>query len=231
MNEKETKYFSCCFIALLIFGLVLLGVCMVSKSYWKIYIVVASITVGLFGMVAIGLKIYSLFDSSVKVINDTLIVLDDDRNKYTKHSNIKSIFFFSDNEILEQGQFAGLEKLERIHLPKNLKEIPCCTFAGCESLAEIEIPESVTKIGEYAFYGCTSLKTITIPSSVKRIGSQAFDSSKLNSVTFKDTANWYYTDSNECTNGTELSSTALANTAIAAEYLRSIYCKKSFYKK
>mgnify|MGYP002627219152 CR=1 FL=1 len=175
VTEKEEKYFSCCFIALLVFGLMLLGVCMVSRDFWRIYWAGASIAVGLFVIAAIVFGVYTCFKKPVKYvkIEDSLIVLADGRNEYAKHGAVQSVCFFADDEKLKDGEFAGLP-IERVLLPEKLEKIPSYTFANCEKLADISIPATVTEIGEYAFAGCRALKSITIPAAVAKTGEYAF---------------------------------------------------------
>ncbi|MGN1060833.1 MAG: leucine-rich repeat protein, partial [Candidatus Coproplasma sp.] len=74
-------------------------------------------------------------------------------------------------------------------------------FYYCSSLTSVTIPNSVTSIGAWAFYGCDS----------------------LTSVTFENISGWWRLTDSTATSGTSISSTDLANTSTAAEYLRSTY--------
>lgn len=75
----------------------------------------------------------------------------------------------------------------------------------------------VKDIGDNAFSGCSQLTSIAIPSGVTSIGSSAFSGcSGLTSITFENTNGWK-------ADGTTISSTDLANTSTAANYLTSTY--------
>ena len=80
---------------------------------------------------------------------------------------------------IEEGAFAGCEKMEVIDLPSTVKRIGKDAFAGCKSLKTIILPEGLTTIEDGAFAGCESLTEVIIPSSVTRIGSGAFDTEGL----------------------------------------------------
>lgn len=64
--------------------------------------------------------------------------------------------------------------IQKVVLPKTLKEIRGYAFYMCTGLSEIEIPEGVTTIGAMAFEDCRGLTEIIIPESVILIGSHAF---------------------------------------------------------
>lgn len=79
--------------------------------------------------------------------------------------------------------FCYCEFLQKVTLPKNLKDIPMSCFHGCSSLKEIALPEGLEKIGDSAF-SKSGLESITIPDSVSFIGSSAFQGCKnLKTVT------------------------------------------------
>ncbi len=58
--------------------------------------------------------------------------------------------------------FKEKEKLEKVILPKNTKEIRTRSFDGCKKLYSITIPNSVTSIEGSAFEGCSGLTSVTI---------------------------------------------------------------------
>jgi hypothetical protein len=78
-------------------------------------------------------------------------------------------------EIFSRGSLnhTGISAIERITLPKNLKEIPKGMFRGAKNLKSITLPEGLTAIGEYAFSE-SGLESIVIPDSVTVIGNGAF---------------------------------------------------------
>ena len=72
-------------------------------------------------------------------------------------------------EICENA-FRDFEYLEKVTLPKSLKQISACAFSGCKNLKEVKIPFGVVEILDEAFSSCPSLTSVTLPDSVKRIG-------------------------------------------------------------
>lgn len=73
------------------------------------------------------------------------------------------------------GAFWNCSKLERVTLPKGLKNIEPGTFSGCSSLNQIILPFGLETIGEEAFCDCSSLLEIDVPTSVVSIGEDAFE--------------------------------------------------------
>lgn len=73
--------------------------------------------------------------------------------------------------------FANLFSLKEINLEDciNLEGIDQSTFRGCNNLREITLPEGITYINMEAFVGCTSLRCIVVPSMVNFIGKSAFE--------------------------------------------------------
>ena len=70
--------------------------------------------------------------------------------------------------------------IEEIALPSNLKVIEEGAFAGCEKLQEITIPQTVSSIEEFAFQACFSLNSIIIrKASPLAISESVFEGSKL----------------------------------------------------
>lgn len=90
-----------------------------------------------------------------------------------KYTGIHEIEIKNDNAIIRYNTFYYLPDLEKINLPKTMKNINNWTFASCTKLTNITIPDSVTSIGSYCFCDCRNL-IITIPNSVTRIDSNAF---------------------------------------------------------
>ncbi len=75
----------------------------------------------------------------------------------------------------------GCEKLVKVTLKGNLREIGNKAFYGCKKLKKVNV-KNVTKIGDKAFYGCKKLKGVTSNGNVTTIGKKAFGkcSKKLN---------------------------------------------------
>ena len=96
------------------------------------------------------------------------------------------------------------------------------TFNYCTALSSITLPNSLTTISGSTFYKCSSLTEIIIPSNVINIGSIAFyNCTALASVTFNNPNGWK-------AGSTALSSTDLADTSTAAQYLKSKYCSSDW---
>ena len=69
--------------------------------------------------------------------------------------------------------FQNMYLLEKVKLPKNLKEIPAELFQGLYFLNDVVMPECLESIGNSAFYS-TSIDSLTLPEGLKTIGSYAF---------------------------------------------------------
>ena len=78
-------------------------------------------------------------------------------------------------EIICDGAFKDCNNLEKIVMPKNLKNIGDEAFYGCSGLSELTLPNSLTKIGDGAFCDCSGLTKLTLPNSLTRIGDGALD--------------------------------------------------------
>lgn len=85
-----------------------------------------------------------------------------------------------------------------------------------------DILNSVTEIGACTFHGCTSLTSMVIPNSVTYIGGYAFSNcTSLTNVVFENTSSWKAGSSS-------ISSSALADPATAAIYLKSTYDERNW---
>ena len=121
--------------------------------------------------------------------------------------------------------FDNATNLAEIVIPNSITSIGNSAFSNCDSLTSVVIPDSVTSIGSGAFSNCDSLTSIVIPDSVTSIGWSAFfNCSSLTSIEFKDPNGWY------CSSYS-ISSSDLANTSTAAQYLTSTYCYYTWTKK
>ena len=127
--------------------------------------------------------------------------------------------------------FAGCGRLTSISLPASLTEIGNQAFRGCTGLTSIDLSgcTSLTTINSGAFKKCTGLTSISLPASLTEIGNQAFDDcAGLTSAVFTDPNGWK-------ANSTPIDPTYLANTTLAAIYLREWssnggYCDKHWKK-
>lgn len=71
-------------------------------------------------------------------------------------------------------QFAFLDSLQTVVLPKNTTEIGYSGFNGCSSLTSVSLPDGLTTMGEWAFTDCTALASVSLPESLTFINGQAF---------------------------------------------------------
>ena len=112
-------------------------------------------------------------------------------------------------------------------IPNGVESINSYAFTG-SGLTSVTIGDSVTSIGNGAFSYCYSLTSVTIGKNVSSIGYGAFRNCALESVTFKNTNNWYYTDSynSSYTDGTAVDVTNPTQNAV---YLRDDYSDYSWY--
>ena len=76
--------------------------------------------------------------------------------------------------------------IERVFIPKGVKEIQDGAFEDCENLREVifEDGNALKKIGGFCFFS-SGLEEIAIPSGVTELGDHAFsDCKSLKKVTF-----------------------------------------------
>lgn len=153
------------------------------------------------------------------------------------------------------GLFMSCESLASVKLGNCVKFIDECAFMSCYSLTEIEIPEGVTAIPDYAFSACTSLKSVTMHKNVTSIGYNAFSCcaslktitigsgvtfidayaflacDNLTNVYFENAEGWMVKsgiDFND--DSTEIPSSYLSQSVIAAYYLTNTYTTYIWYK-
>lgn len=84
------------------------------------------------------------------------------------------------------GAFTFPKTLEKVILPKGLKNIPTRAFENCSNLTEIRIPDEVTVIGNNAFSGCSSLEQIILPDGLTKIDGIFFRCSNLKELKIPD---------------------------------------------
>jgi hypothetical protein len=168
---------------------------------------------------------------------------------FSNCSGLTSVTIGNDVTSIGDGAFYGCESLTSVTIPNSVASIGNYAFYGCESLTSVTIPNSVASIGNYAFYGCESLTSVTIPNSVASIGNYAFSNcssltyvtigsgvtsigqyafyncNSLTVVTFKNTIGWSCFSDCAFIAGNTIPSYYLDNSATAAKYLTSTYCK------
>ena len=66
--------------------------------------------------------------------------------------------------------------MERVFIPKSVREIQEGAFFECEKLQEVVFEEEsmLKKIGKLAFWNCISLKKINLPEELELIGNWCF---------------------------------------------------------
>ena len=109
------------------------------------------------------------------------------------------------------------KNLPSYNIPNGVTTIKKIAFSESPYLTSIVIPNSVVTIEGNTFTNCKLITSITIPDSVTEIGSMSFmGCSNLANAIFEDVEGW------EAGN-TVLSSTDLANSITAAQYLNNTY--------
>lgn len=130
-----------------------------------------------------------------KIRGKRVVAIDKDAFK-DKSAAVKSIKFNCKSSAftIATEAFTELSALEKVVLPKNIKEVADGAFRGCKALKIVIMPNSVTKIGESAFRDCSSLKFVYntddystegdgaveedgvfLPTSLLELGSRAFE--------------------------------------------------------
>lgn len=92
---------------------------------------------------------------------------------YSSGSVIRSVIIEEGITSIGSVTFYGQE-VEKVVLPKSLKQLGVYSFYGCDNLTEIVLPDGLEIIGSYAFEECDNLETVIIPDSIIEIGVKAF---------------------------------------------------------
>lgn len=79
----------------------------------------------------------------------------------------------------------GAINLQKVSIPKSVKNIGKSAFAFCDKLNTIELPNTIESIKSKAFFGCTNLKEIIIPENVKELESLIFANSGITKITLR----------------------------------------------
>ena len=112
--------------------------------------------------------------------------------------------------------YPALKDDESFEIPNDTTQIAISAFYHTRYLETITIPDSVTKIYADAFKHCDSIKNVTIGSGVQLLGCQFIDCSALESVTFTDASDWYYTQDENVWNQLSANSSAATVRAYAS---------------
>ena len=106
----------------------------------------------------------------------------DDLKDYV--SKIKTLELGRGVEGVGSKAFQGWDRLEKLVVGDDLREIGYYAFSDCSALGDVSFG-SVEKIGEHAFSGCSSLKDVVLGDSVAEVGDYAFaDCSSLVNARF-----------------------------------------------
>ena len=106
-------------------------------------------------------------------------VTDKRRKDYGEWVNVPGEYYRFDAPILAQYYSYYDKTVEKVILPKTIREIGEYSFCRCEALKYIELNKGLEIIGDYAFNYCSALKEIIIPSSVKKIGCGCFNGASV----------------------------------------------------
>lgn len=66
------------------------------------------------------------------------------------------------------GTFSGLHALKKVTLPAKVKELPVSLFYGCEKLKSVTLPKKLEEFSISSFADCPSIKTMKISKSNKK---------------------------------------------------------------
>ncbi len=75
--------------------------------------------------------------------------------------------------------FSGCDRLKTVHLPAQMKEIPCGLFRNCTNLSKINLPDGLESIQEAAFQDCINLAVLDLPETLRKIEIMAFEECRL----------------------------------------------------
>lgn len=106
--------------------------------------------------------------------------------KYTgDEKNLKIPDLINGLSVVSVGEKAFYNtKVEKVEMPKDLKEVGSYCFANCKNLKEVKFKSEVTNFGDNAFEN-SSVKKVTLPSDLQKISKAMFKNCKnLTSVSF-----------------------------------------------
>ncbi|MDD6051360.1 MAG: leucine-rich repeat protein [Clostridiales bacterium] len=70
--------------------------------------------------------------------------------------------------------FSGCDRLQTLHLPQGLTELPSAMLESCFRLLDLDIPDSVLAIGEGVFWGNFYLTELRLPASLQTLAGMNF---------------------------------------------------------
>lgn len=141
-----------------------------------------------------------------------------------------------DIDTIPQYAFTGLTGLTQLIIPQSVTNIDKSAFSGCNLLANISVsvnnPNYSSQDGilynkektEIIYVPKAISGNITMSDTLSNINHYAFSGcSNLTSVTFANTNGWKVSYDIDMSNAIDISSSDLANTATAAQYLTNTY--------
>ena len=122
---------------------------------------------------------------------------------FRENKTVKEVEFNTNLKIIKQGAFYNSDKLEKVVIPGNVKEInnedyygERGVFENCDSLKTVVIGNGLESISIGTFEDCKSLESVTIGNGVKTIKSDAFyNCRKLKTVKFGKSVQYIGSDS------------------------------------
>ena len=119
--------------------------------------------------------LYNTLTSVMELFPDPICDCDNDEDHKAEYSKRWLEFYNTDKTHLK-------EELERVVIPRGIKEIATDAFIGCEKLKEVVLPEDLEEIEPYAFVDFQDVGCIRLPSSLRRISARAFENCKFITV-------------------------------------------------
>ena len=155
-------------------------------------------------------------------------------NVFESCSRLTSVTIGSGVTSVANDVFKNCNKLKTVVIKGSLTRIAARTFYECKSLTNITLPNSIREIEERAFAGCTELTSIVLPNSIRKISPAVFGGCQnLKSVKFENTSGWQYIHAHATSSQSwsPIKQKDLADTLIAARYLRDTYCNYYWTKR
>jgi hypothetical protein len=114
-------------------------------------------------------------------------ITDIPNNHFYDKANLARVILPDSLVTLGERAFFRCYNLQKVVVPKKVKEIKYQAFYDNYYLRDLTLPAGLTTIGNYAFQYCHSLDTLVMPDSLITLSYQAFyNCSRLKSVTIKD---------------------------------------------
>lgn len=82
--------------------------------------------------------------------------------------------YMAKDDSLGRYTFYQCHRLQKVVLPKTVRDLGNDVFSFCNNLKEIAFPDRIDTLRSGLFSNCTSLRTVIIPASVKHIGEWVF---------------------------------------------------------